>query len=178
MQLIDNSSTQLICIGGFTEVHMWRKYCPLIGRNSYTLLTNFTKLQLDCKEHSWNNYWRLRAAVVCSRCRQNRKWGNREFKKRQRNTTNQWFDWLNEGTNRAARASHFWCNFFDIISQSETTTWNFHISGSDDNARPQQYMPHSLPSRENHSCQASESTVCLLCTTWPKWNNRNTLKPR
>ena len=31
----------LICIG-FTEMHMWLKYCPLIGLNSYVLLTNFT----------------------------------------------------------------------------------------------------------------------------------------
>ena len=75
--------------------------------------------------------------------------------------------------NRAARAAHFLVQFFDVVCQ--TTTWNFHIWASDGNASPQQKISHSLPLHENHSCQASESTLRQVCTTWPTWNNRLTL---
>ena len=49
------------------------------------------------------------------------------------NATNQWFDWLNEKNNRAAR---FLVQCFDVVCQ--TTTWNFHIWGSDNSASSQQ----------------------------------------
>ena len=33
----------------------------------------------------------------------------------------------------------------------------------------------SLPLHQNHSYQASESALCLFCTTWSTWNNRKRL---
>ena len=69
----------------------------------------------------------------------------------------------------------------------QTTTWNFHIGschgrflnslilGSDDDASPQQLIFPSSPLHENHSCQASERALCLVCATWPTWDNRTTL---
>ena len=65
--------------------------------------------------------------------------------------------------NRAARAARFLVQFFDIVCQ--TTTSNFHFLGSHDNANPQQYIFHTLPSHEDHLCQTGESVLRLLCTT-------------
>ena len=67
----------------------------------------------------------------------------------------------------------FCCNLIDVVCQ--TTTWNFHIWGSRDNAIPQQQIFHSLPLNENQSSQTSESALCLFFTTWPASNNRKTL---
>ena len=75
--------------------------------------------------------------------------------------------------NCAARAARFLVQMFDVVCQ--TTTWNFHIGGADDNAGSQQYIFHSLPLHENHSYQASESVVRLFCTTRSTWNNRKRL---
>ena len=58
---------------------------------------------------------------------------------------------------------------------SLTTTWNFHIRGSDDIASSQLQIFHSLPLDENHSCQECESALRLFCSTWPTWNNRKKL---
>ena len=75
---------------------------------------------------------------------------------------------------RSARAARFLVQYFDVVCQ--TTTWNVHIWGSDDNAGSQQQIFHSLPLHENHSYQASKSAVRLFCTTWSTWNNRKRLK--
>ena len=80
--------------------------------------------------------------------------------------------WMKKN-NRAARAARFFVQCFDVVCQ--TTTWNFHIWGSDDIASPQQWIFHSLPLYENHLCQKRESAVRLFCTTWPTWNNRKRL---
>ena len=63
---------------------------------------------------------------------------------------------------------------FDVIC--EMMTWNLHIWDSNDNVNPQQKIFHSLPLHENHWCQASESTLYLVCTMWQTWNYRLTLK--
>ena len=61
---------------------------------------------------------------------------NREFKnwQRQRQTTtpkiNYLIGWMKKN-NRAARAARFLVQCLDVVCQ--TTTWNFHIWGSDDN---------------------------------------------
>ena len=63
------------------------------------------------------------------------------------NSKNQWFDWLKEEGNRAARTARFSVHFFYVVLQ--TTTWNSRIWGSDDNSGPQLKIFHSLPLHEN-----------------------------
>ena len=67
-------------------------------------------------------------------------------------------------SNRAARAVHFLVRCVDVVCQ--TTTWNFHIWGSDDNGSSQQQIFHSLPLHENHSYQLSKRK----CSS-PIWYN-------
>ena len=84
-----------------------------------------------------------------------------------------WIKWIRKN-NRAARAARFLLQFSDVVGQ--TTTGNFHICGSDANANLQQWIFHSLPLRESHSCQESESALRLFFTTLiSTWNNRETL---
>ena len=83
-----------------------------------------------------------------------------------------WIRWIRKN-NRAALAARFLRQFFDVVGQ--TSTWNFHIRGSDENSKPQQQTFHSLPLRQSHSRQASESALCLFCTTSWTWNNRERL---
>ena len=63
---------------------------------------------------------------------------------------NDLFGWM-----RKTRAIRLLVQSFGEVCQ--TTTWNFHI--------------------DNSSRQASESTLCRVCTTWPTWNNCITLNP-
>ena len=78
--------------------------------------------------------------------------------------------WMRKN-NHAARAARFLVQYFDVVCQ--TTTWNFRIWG---NSSPQQKIFHSLPLKpKNRSSQASETTLRLVCTTWPTWNNGKTL---
>lgn len=49
---------------------------------------------------------------------------------------------------------------FDVVCR--TTTWDFDIWSSDDNATAQQQIFHSLPLLENHFCQARESVLRIL----------------
>ena len=67
-------------------------------------------------------------------------------------------------SNRTASAARLLVQFFKVVRQ--TTTQNFHISGSDDKANQQQQICHSLPLYENHSCQASETALRLFRATW------------
>ena len=46
IQLIHHPSTRVDFVLGFAEVHMWLKYCPLLGYNSYELIMNATNIQL------------------------------------------------------------------------------------------------------------------------------------
>ena len=76
--------------------------------------------------------------------------------------------WRKKFNIRAACAARFGVQCFDVVWQ--TTTWNFHIWGSEDNA-----SLHFLSLHENHSCQSSESTLHLFFTTCPTWNKRKSL---
>jgi len=81
------------------------------------------------------------------------------------NTTNEWFDWLNE--------AHFWCNFWHSMPE-DALKFSF-----------LRFWPQHKPLALNLSffascmkisfCQGSERQLRLLCTMWPRWHNQKTL---
>ena len=105
---------------------------------------------------------------------------NREFKiwrrqrQRQRHKSMIWLvEWREIIVLHVRHA--FWCNVMTWSAKRRREIFIFQVLTTT-RARSSTEIFNSLPLHENLSYQASESAICVFCTTWSTWNNRKRFK--